>query len=305
MRDSSVPVTRGAEHDVVRIVRPAGRRRARRRPRRGGGSCSIVRAATWLHLTFGGSAQRRVSSDRRRCTPRARQVHRQRQADRPGADDRDVGIERARARLTALARVPSVELGARALDDVGPLHRLAGDEAAELGRGRRARLDAGGARAGDRPRGRRAPRAISALQPRDDRRRRRRPARRRRTSRSSRSPRGRPRRASARRAAAAAACGLVTASATQLAGLDVLQRRGQVDHRQRHLAAEDVERDRARALVRRSRSARRRAISLNSCTDRCIAVPLPPWPTASLPGSAFACAIRSATLLIGDVGGRR
>ena len=32
-------------------------------------------------------------------------------------------------------------------------------------------------------------------------------------------------------------------------------------------------------------------------------MPLPPWPTETLPGSAFACAIRSATLLIGEVGG--
>ena len=31
-------------------------------------------------------------------------------------------------------------------------------------------------------------------------------------------------------------------------------------------------------------------------------MPLPPWPTATLPGSALACASRSATLLIGDAG---
>ena len=45
------------------------------------------------------------------------------------------------------------------------------------------------------------------------------------------------------------------------------------------------------------------AMSLSNCTERCIAVPLPPWPIATLPGSALAWASNSATLLIGDAGG--
>src|SRR6187401_2751070 len=71
------------------------------------------------------------------------------------------------------ARTTSIELGPRALDHVGPLDRLAGDEAAELGGCRRAQLGAGSARAGDGL-GVDEDGTHLALQPRDDRGRRRR-----------------------------------------------------------------------------------------------------------------------------------
>src|SRR3982751_1907998 len=134
----------------------------------------MVRAETWLHLTFGGSPRRRVS---RTTTLRPRAARSIASVNPTGPAPTIAtsasNIRTALMRSVVLAPARSIELGAGAPDDVGPLGRLAGDEAPELGRARRTELDARCARAGDHV-GIDEDTTQFALQPGDDRRRRRR-----------------------------------------------------------------------------------------------------------------------------------
>src|SRR3954453_20355287 len=147
MRDSSTPVTavRNTTSFGYSGGRPALRTSAAAPSRR---NCSIVRAATWLHLTFGGSPRARVSS-MTTLRPRAARSIASVRPTGPAPRMRTSASTVLMVCVGCVARATSIELRTRALDDVGPLHGLARDEAAELGRRRRAQLGAGGARAGD------------------------------------------------------------------------------------------------------------------------------------------------------------